>query len=201
MVCTYKCTGSDGATLVPRPIFGDSFYVAGDDILRNIIQNVIIEDRGDDYPDMGKRLRRPQRSLRHHDHRRNRSHTLHEQGPLLHSRGEQPPFGIHARGREPHQGETRVVAPARLLRRRLQHDGLRRPQLPWDFNTQISHPMAQSSSWSSCACAAPSASIPSDEIFSDMKPSQYLLDYFADHFGFRFEELKWRFDRAAWATL
>ena len=53
MVCTYMCSGNDEGTLTPRPIFWDSFYVAGDDILRNIIQNVIIEDRGEDYPDMG----------------------------------------------------------------------------------------------------------------------------------------------------
>ena len=33
-----------------------------------------------------------------------------------------------------------------------------------------------------------------NDIFSDVKPADYLLNYFEHHFGFRFEELSWRFD-------
>jgi hypothetical protein len=33
-----------------------------------------------------------------------------------------------------------------------------------------------------------------DELFPEVKPSDYLLDYFEHHFGFRFEELSWRFN-------
>lgn len=62
------------------------------------------------------------------------------------------------------------------------------------FNTQISIPIVQL--WLELLRQnSPSRLYTFDNIFSEeMRPSQYLLDYFAEHFGFRFEELNWRFD-------
>ena len=33
-----------------------------------------------------------------------------------------------------------------------------------------------------------------EDIFSDIAPARYVLDYFKTHFGFDFKELRWRFD-------
>ena len=62
-----------------------------------------------------------------------------------------------------------------------------------DFNTQVSVPIAQRM-LELLSSHKPSKLYTYDEIFPDIKPANYLLDYFAHHFGFRFEELNWRFD-------
>jgi hypothetical protein len=43
----------------------------------------------------------------------------------------------------------------------------------------------------------PSRRFTFDELFPENKPAPYLLDYFEQHFGFRFEELEWIYDAKA----
>ena len=62
-----------------------------------------------------------------------------------------------------------------------------------DFNTQISVPIAQRM-MELLRTHRPSKLYTYNDIFSDVKPADYLLSYFEHHFGFRFEELSWRFD-------
>lgn len=192
MVCTYMCSGNDEGTLTPRPIFWDSFYVAGDDILRNIIQNVIIEERGEDFPDMGSIYSALSARL--------------EQSSVDEI-AEIPSLGKHVFYRtlvndlrsSGSDRETRSIKErmaSSLLRdffgvdSNMMEDKDRRCRV--DFNTQVSHPMAQFF-MEQLRLRRPSRVYTYDEIFPTIKPSAYLLDYFADHFGFRFEELKWRF--------
>lgn len=193
MVCTYKCTGTDGATLVPRPIFWDSFYVAGDDILRNIIQNVIIEDRGDDYPDMG--------SVYAALSARFGTMTVDEIAAIP-SMSKDRYYAIEISNLRSASTPEEVHRIKEKLASSLLRDffGVDSNMMDFtdrscrvDFNTQISHPMAQFF-MEQLRLRRPFRVYTFDEIFSDMRPSEYLLDYFADHFGFRFEELKWRFD-------
>ena len=105
--------------------------------------NVIIEDRGDDYPDMGKRLRRPQRSLRHHDHRRNRSHTLHEQDRYY----TVEVSNLRSASTPEEESRIKEKLASSLLR---DFFGVDSNMMDFadrscrvDFNTRISHPMAQ----------------------------------------------------------
>jgi hypothetical protein len=193
MVCTYMCTGNDEGTLTPRPVFWDSFYVAGDDILRNIIQNVVIEDRGHDYPDMGSIYCALANRL-----------MLSDADAIAAI----PSMGRHVYYRTlvgdlrsaPSEAAAKAVKErmaVSLLRdffgadSTMMEDRDRRCRV--DFNTQVSHPMAQFF-MEQLRLHRPSRVFTFDEIFPDIKPSAYLLDYFAEHFGFRFEELKWRFD-------
>lgn len=193
MVCSYMCTGNDQGTITPRPIFWDSFYVAGDDILRNIIQNVIIEERGEDYPDMG--------SIYSALTARLKAMSSDEIAGI-------PSLGRHIFYRTLIGDLRSAVTDAEIasIKERLassllrdffgvdsnmMEDKDRRCRV--DFNTQVSHPMAQFF-MEQLRLRRPSKVYTFDEIFPDIKPSAYLLDYFANHFGFRFEDLKWRYN-------
>ncbi len=193
MVCTYKYSGNDEGTLTPRPLFWDSFYVAGDDILRNIIQNIVIEDAPRGYTDMGSvfsaltaRLEQMSTdeiaaipSLNRHIFYR----TL--LGDLKSASTEKETKAIKGR------------MASSLLRdffgvdSNMMEDRDRRCRV--DFNTQVSHPIAQFF-MEQLRLRRPTRVYTFDEIFPDIKPSAYLLDYFEEHFGFRFETLKWRFE-------
>jgi hypothetical protein len=43
MICKYKYTYKDATELTPTPLYWESFNLAGDDLLKNIIQKIIIE--------------------------------------------------------------------------------------------------------------------------------------------------------------
>lgn len=194
MVCSYMCSGNDAGTLTPRPLFWDSFYVAGDDILRNIIQNIIIQDHNSDDPEMGSIFSALTNRL------------------MLMSTDEIAEIPVMSR-HSYYRGAVSDLRsaegnPAELkqLKQRLasglirnffgvdstmMDDKDRRCRV--DFNTQISHPMAQFF-MEQLRLNRPSKVYTYGEIFSGLKPSTYLLDYFADHFGFRFEDLKWRYE-------
>ena len=71
--------------------------------------------------------------------------------------------------------------------------GYRDRQCRNDFNTQVSVPIAQKM-MELLRTHRPSKQYSFDELFPDIKPAGYLLDYFEHHFGFRFEQLNWRYD-------
>lgn len=193
MVCTYKCDPDDISTLTPRPIFWDSFYVAGDDILRNIIQNVIIEDGNADDPEVG--------SIYSALLARLNKMSIDEIAalPVMKRHSFYRSLLSDLRSAAENDKETADIKhklASGLIRNffgvdsTMMDDRDRRCRV--DFNTQISHPMSQFF-MEMLRLHRPSRLYSFDEIFSEIKPSQYLLDYFAAHFGFRFEELKWRF--------
>ncbi|MBK8808324.1 MAG: virulence factor SrfB [Bacteroidales bacterium] len=43
MIAAYKYDDSGQCTLTPCPLFWESFYVAGDDLLKNLIRRLVIE--------------------------------------------------------------------------------------------------------------------------------------------------------------
>ncbi len=201
MVCTYMCDGSDEGSLTPRPIFWDSFYVAGDDILRNIIQNVVIQDGEGDDPELGSIYS---------------ALTARLDRMSVDEIAEIPVMSRHSYYRSTlsdlrsAQDNPKEMA---MLKKRLasglirnffgvdstmMDDKDRRCRV--DFNTQISHPMAQFF-MEQLRLNRPAKTYSFDDIFSGVRPSEYLLDYFAAHFGFRFEDLKWRFDPVRVADL
>lgn len=193
MVCTYMCSGNDEGTLTPRPLFWDSYYVAGDDIMRNIIQNVIIEGETGEYTDMGSIFSALYNNLLASD-----TDTV----------AAIPSMQRHVFYRTL-VGDLRSAASdaerRRVCRRMalsllrdffgadstMMEDRDRRCRV--DFNTQVSHPMAQFF-MEQLRLHRPSRVFSFNDIFPDIKPSQYLLDYFAEHFGFRFETLRWRYE-------
>ncbi len=194
MVCTYMCSGNDAGTLTPRPIFWDSFYVAGDDILRNIIQNVIIEDATGDDPSMGSIYSALTARLNNMEVEEIAAIPVMSR----HSFFRGIVNDLRSASGNPRETATLKQRLASGLTRNffgvdstMMDDRDRRCRV--DFNTQVSHPMAQFF-MEQLRLHRPSRVYTFSEIFPDIKPSAYLLDYFANHFGFRFEELKWRFD-------
>ncbi len=194
MVCSYMCSGNDAGTLTPRPLFWDSFYVAGDDILRNIIQNIIIQDHNSDDPEMGSVFSALTNRL-----------MLMSTDEIA----EIPVMGRNsyyrsvisdlrsAEGNPPELKQIKQRLASGLIRNffgvdsTMMDDKDRRCRV--DFNTQVSHPMAQFF-MEQLRLNRPSKVYTFNEIFPGLKPSEYLLNYFANHFGFRFEELKWRYE-------
>lgn len=179
--------------LTPIPLYYDSFYSAGDDILHNVIRDVVLEGKGSESDNLG--------SI----------------GSALSVRIQKmTPDELLA---IPRVSETKAYRDtvedirlamseedARHLKHHLTHELMhhffadnsanqsekdRRCRL--DFCTQVSHPISQFF-LELLKQGRPSKLYTFDELFPREKPADYLLNHFEYHFGFRFEELSWRFD-------
>ena len=179
--------------LTPIPLYYDSFYSAGDDIIRNLIRDVIIEGRkdGDDinFGSIGGSLKK-------------RIEKMSEEDLLKIPRVRDTKLysGYVDNIRNAFNEEEKI-----RLRQVLAHDLLhhffgdnmsmisakdRRCRL--DFNTQISIPMSQFF-LEMLKENRPPKNYTFDEIFPKEKPADYLLKHFEDHFGFRFQDLIWAY--------
>ncbi len=193
MICSYQCHGEGQSRLVPRPLFWDSFYLAGDDILHSLVQNQVIEGPEHGICEQGniggaltaRLLQMSDAELK----------AL----PCLETRSvysEKVRDILSFTDKEQRDQAVRAFA-SNLLHDFFGHDSAmmsfkdRRCRV--DFNTQVSVPIAQFF-LEQLRLKRPSRLYRYEEIFADNKPANYLLDYFAQHFGFRFEELAWRFD-------
>lgn len=193
MVCKYTSNGNGLEKLTPQPLYWDSFYLAGDDILRKIIQNLIIE--GEEYhrKDLGNissalfaRLSdmSDDQLLALPIVRRSNVYRQKVDDILRASDGELRSGLLNSLGSSMLRdffGEDSSMQTYKDRRCRV------------DFNTQVSHPMSQFY-LELLRRKRPSKVYSFDEIFEANKPAQYLLDYFYNHFGFRFETLSWRFE-------
>lgn len=192
MVCAYQCEGEGRTRVVPTPLFWDSFYLAGDEILRNLIQNLIIEGKEHGAADIGN----ISSALTTRILAMNDDELL--SMPCL----ENVVYRDKAREIARTEDEDEKAEQKRHFASVLIHDffgndssmmGYRDRRCRTDFNTQISMPIAQKM-LDLLRLRRPSHLYTFDEIFSDMKPADYLLDYFEHHFGFRIEDLSWKYD-------
>ena len=178
--------------LTPVPLFYDSFYTAGDDIIHNIIRDVILEGNNDGQPETGSigsslqvRIRQmsPEELLQipriaESKHYRDLVEDIRIAAPE-----EQQEAKNHLTQELMHHffGEDSANKSEKDRRCRL------------DFCTQVSVPMAQFF-LEMLKQNYPTRLYSFEDIFPKEKPAPYLLDHFAYNFGFRFEELGWRFD-------
>jgi hypothetical protein len=155
MICRYTAEGDGLVTLNPEPLFWESFDLAGDDLLKVIIQQVVIEGSEQEPGDRGCTGRIEQ----------------------------------HARSR----GIPNV---ARLLNgffgSDIQNMGYKGRLLRVSFINQVAIPVALR--YMEQANAAEAVELSYEGMFPDpqQRPTTELLDQFAKHFGFRFEEIRWR---------
>lgn len=179
--------------LTPIPLYYDSFYSAGDDILHNIIRDVILEgkDNKDDFlgsigsalaarilqmtPDElllipriaeTKAYRETVEDIRHamsDDNARHLKHHLTQE--LMHHF-----FADNSANQSEKDRRCRL-----------------------DFCTQVSHPMSQFF-LELLKQGRPTKLYTYEELFPKEKPADYLLDHFEYHFGFRFESLNWSYE-------
>ena len=191
MVTVYGQKGE--GRLTPVPLYYDSFYSAGDDILHNVIRDVILEGSN------------------------NGSDVLGSIGSALSARIQRmtpdelltiPRIKDTKAYRETVEDIRLAMTEedARMQKHHLTHELMhhffaensanqsekdRRCRL--DFCTQVSHPMSQFF-LELLKQGRPTKLYTFDELFPKEKPADYLLNHFEYHFGFRFEELSWRYD-------
>ncbi len=191
MVTAYGQKGK--GRLTPVPLYYDSFYSAGDDILHNVIRDVILEGSN------------------------NGSDVLGSIGSALSARIQKmtpdelltiPRIKDTKAYRETVENIRLAMTEedARQQRHHLTHELMhhffaensanqsekdRRCRL--DFCTQVSHPMSQFF-LELLKQGRPTKLYTFDELFPKEKPADYLLNHFEYHFGFRFEDLSWRYD-------
>ena len=193
MVCKYTSQGTGRERLTPKPLYWDSFYLAGDDILRRIIQNLIIEGSESDQPTLGNISSALIARLSAMTDEELRALPLVGNSKVYQSKVEDI---IRSGSSDNRKGLIRALASS-MLRDFFGEDSSmqtykdRRCRV--DFNTQISHPMSQFY-LEMLRRKRPSKVYSFEEIFTGNRPAGYLLDYFEQHFGFRFEELSWRFN-------
>ncbi len=193
MVCKYSCSGFNAGKLTPEPLFWDSFYLAGDDILRRVIQNLIIEGEETGQKETGNISSALLARLSDMSDNQLMALPLVKMSAVYRTKVDD----IIRAGSEVQRHKLINALGSSMLRDFFGEDSSmqsykdRRCRV--DFNTQISHPMSQFY-LDLLRRKRPSRMYSFDEIFEENKPAQYLLDYFYEHFGFRFESLSWRFD-------
>lgn len=192
-ICSYKYEEGGGNRISPIPLFWDSFYLAGDDILKNIIRNIIIDGPIKGNSSLGSiRNALESRMLDMTDEELSNLPSAKE-SPVYHNKLNNI---LSAPDKITRDNHIRTYASILL------HDyfGFDSNMMSYkdrecrrDFNTQISVPLAQF--MMELLRLNRSSKIYSfRDIFSQNIPSKYLLDHFEKHFGFRFEDIEWRFD-------
>lgn len=178
--------------LTPIPLYYDSFYSAGDDILHNIIRDVILEgkDNEADLGSVGSALAiRIQRMLP-------------DELLLIPRIAETKSYRETVEDIRHAMSEEDVCRLKYHLTQELMHhffanDSANQSERDrccrLDFCTQISHPMSQFF-LELLRQGRPTKLYTYEEIFPKEKPADYLLDHFEYHFGFRFESLNWRYE-------
>ncbi len=154
MICTYKYDGEGEAVITPIPLFWESFSIAGDDIVKAIITQAILEDNQQKYAghfgiiaNKLKDMNCPNIS--------DKMHTF---------------FG----------DPSKMTSGDRRIRK--------------NFNTQISLPIA-TRLLAMLQTESEDTILTFDDFFRENKPSVELLDHFAKHFNFRFEDLYIKFSK------
>lgn len=195
MICSYKYQGDQQSCITPVPHFYDSFYVAGDDILRHIVQRFVIEGPELGIPFMGSiHSALLARLMAMSDDELRALPCTKAKYTDVYRTYVEDIVGCHSTERR--EERIRYFASV-LLRDFFGYDSammsFKDRQARVDFNTQISVPIARVM-MDLLRRKFPSKVYTYDEIFPDLKPSEHLLNHFFNHFGFRFEELSWRYD-------
>ena len=192
MICSYQYEGVGATRITPDPLFWDSFYLAGDDILRNLVQNVVIEGKDIGVPNLGNiSSALTSRVI-------NMTDEELKQLPCLDNIVYRTKVNdIYLTVDDEEKKEKKIAFASNLIHDFFGTDssmmGFKDRRCRNDFNTQISVPIAQKM-MELLRTHRPSKLYSYDELFPDIKPADYLLNYFEHHFGFRFEELSWRYN-------
>jgi len=152
MICRYTQQTDGSCTITPDPLFWESFGLAGDDLLKEIVQQIILE------------------------------------GSIAQD-GDRDCTGVI----ENHARSLGITDVAKRLNGFFGHDsnniGYRGRLMRVSFVNQVALPIALR--YLEQANREKGVRLTYEELFKDQKPNAELLDYFAKHFGFRFEELVW----------
>ena len=192
MICSYEYMGKGNSRVIPTPLYWDSFYLAGDDILRNLVQNILIEGKEHNHANLGNiSSALVTRILSMTDDELRKLPCL--DNVVYKNKVDD----ICATAGNDDKAFKKVSFASNLIHDFFGTDssmmGFRDRRCRVDFNTQISVPIVQRM-MELLRTRRPSKLYTNEDLIATVKPAGYLLDYFEHHFGFRFEELNWRFD-------
>lgn len=190
MICSYGINAIGRVT--PVPLFWDSFYLAGDDIMRSIVQNLILDGgaRGDiKSGTISSVLQARLKTMTNEQFEQRLNNTNIESqridivNILRASSDESRAVAIENYGYDLmfdyFGGDTANNS-----------DKDRRCRV--DFNSQISVPIA-SYMLQLFSDNRAQRDISFNDVFAKHKPAKYLLDHFRNHFGFSFEDIIWEY--------
>ena len=150
MICKYNYHYNEVTELTPEPLFWESFNLAGDDLLQNIIQQIIIEGLEGDENCTGV-------------------------------------IENYARKKGIADVTKKLTG---FFGKDSNNIGYRGKLMRVNFINQIGIPIAYR--YMKHANTRDDIELSFDEILSSKLPNTELLKYFENHFGFKFEELKWK---------
>lgn len=194
MICTYKQGTSNNTTLTPVPLYWDSFYLAGDDISRQLVQNIVIEGRDNSSPILGNISSALKIRIKAMNDTELQNHPVLEKSPEYRAIIASIVNCIDEREKELKKEQFAMDLVHSFFGNDSSLMGFRDRRCRLYFNTQISLPIIQK--WLELLQQhSPSKLYTFEDLFyEDLHPAKYLLDYFYQHFGFHFEELNWRYD-------
>jgi hypothetical protein len=152
MVCEYHLSYNTSTELTPKPLFHEGFHIAGDDLMKNLVQGIIIEGKETAPDDEG-------------------------------CTGVIENYGYKVVGEEIRErlngffgrDAATMSYMAQLMR--------------INFLNQIGIPLILK--YMEIANHSHAKKLTYQELFEENPPSKDILDFFHQHFGFRFEELEW----------
>ncbi|MDI9311748.1 MAG: virulence factor SrfB [Limnohabitans sp.] len=149
MIAAYKYDDSGQCNLTPNPLFWESFYIAGDDLLINLIRRIVIEG---EYAVIPNQLRKKNQN---------------DIAKLILDY-----FGVN---------NARQSVQDRQLR--------------CEFNLQVSIPVVTHYLEILRNNQVEKATFNFNDIFTENKPTEHVLEHFAKHFGFSITDLQWHYDK------
>ena len=195
MICKYTHNNNN---VTPEPLFWDSFYLAGDDILKNIVHTIVIDGPIKHVSNLGSiHSALENRMLEMTDDELSKLPSV--KNPVYRSKMDNI---LRAEGALKEQLIKAYAS--NLIHDYFGHDSnmmnATDRRCRKDFNTQISIPIALKM-LDLLRLNRPSKVYGYKELFVRDEPATYLLEHFYNHFGFRFTELEWRFDPNAIADI
>ncbi len=149
MIAAYKYDDAGQCTLTPVPLFWESFYVAGDDLLKNLIRKLIIEG---EFAVIPKQLMKANKS---------------EVVKLI--------LDFFA------PDNARQSVTDRQIRK--------------EFNLQVSVPVVSYFLELLNENKVTKVTLSFDDIFTNNKPTEQLLEHFKRHFGISLKDFQWNYDK------
>ena len=194
MICSYSLKSATSAQLSPKPLFWDSFYIAGDDIMKKVIQELVID--GDDVStndNVGSISSILNRKLRGMTNEQIAQMPIMNKSRAFRLLFDNVQSAIDVDDRNRHLSKLAGNIVANYFGVDASSMNYKDKICRLDFNTQISVPIAQLF-LEQLRLQHPARLFSYDEIFKTNKPTAYLLRHFEEHFGFPLEDIEWRYE-------
>ena len=195
MIAAYQYHGAGQSRLTPDPLFWDSFYLAGDDVMKQLIISQVIEGPIQPDPNMGGIYSALEYRMLHMTDEELKKLSILERTEtqvyqedlkdILRSQNKAQRDGnIRKMATDMVHGYFGVDSSLKTFKDRICRN---------DFNTQVSVRLVQFF-LQQLSEKLPRRVFTFNDIFGNKRPSDYLLSHFEHHFGFRLEELSWVYD-------